>query len=102
VPAIGRNVNSSDDKAMQTSPVPQCDARVAKVDSMVKPEQAEARIAEWRSIFGDIMKDAPWAPIYNEKHITYHSARIGADRNVFIDPFDTPLNYRYIYAKDAQ
>ena len=25
------------------------------------------------------MKDAPWAPIYNEKHITYHSARIGAD-----------------------
>ncbi len=78
------------------------DARAAKADSMVKPEQAEARIAEWRSIFGDIMKDAPWAPIYNEKHITYHSARIDADRNVFIDPFDTPLNYRYIYAKDAQ
>jgi len=78
------------------------DARAAKADSMVKPEQAEARIAEWRSIFSDIMKDAPWAPIYNEKHITYHSARVGAERNVFIDPFDTPLNYRYMYATDAQ
>jgi oligopeptide transport system substrate-binding protein len=78
------------------------DARTAKADSMVKPEQAEARIAEWRSIFTDIMKDAPWAPIYNEKHITYHSARVGAERNVFIDPFDTPLNYRYMFATDAQ
>jgi hypothetical protein len=54
------------------------------------------------AILGDIGKEAPWAPIYNEKHITYHSARIGADRTVFVDPFDTPLNYRYISTKDAQ
>jgi hypothetical protein len=42
---------------------------------MVKLEERAARIAEWQAIFGDIMKEAPWAPIYNEKHITYHSAR---------------------------
>jgi ABC-type transport system substrate-binding protein len=78
------------------------DERAAKADAMVKLEERAARIAEWQAIFGDIMKEAPWAPIYNEKHITYHSARVGADRNVFVDPFDTPLNYRYIYAKDAQ
>ena len=78
------------------------DQRAAKADSMAKPEQAAARIAEWKSIFRDIMKDAPWAPIYNEKHITFHSDRIGAEPSVIVDPFDTPLNYRYIYAKDAQ
>ena len=74
------------------------DARAAKADSMTKPDQAAARIAEWQSIFQDVMKDAPWAPVYNEKHITFHSDRIGAEPSVFVDPFDTPLNYRYIYA----
>ncbi len=53
-------------------------------------------------IFDDVMKDAPWAPIFNEKRFTYHSARLGGDASLFTDPIHIPVNYDYIYAKDAQ
>ena len=69
------------------------DERTAKADAMVKPEQAQARIAEWRAIFGDIMKEAPWAPVFNEKHYHLSFGADRSDRNVFIDPIDTPLNF---------
>jgi ABC-type transport system substrate-binding protein len=78
------------------------DARAAKADAMVKDDQAEARIAEWRAIFDDVLKDAPWAPIFNEKRFTYHSSRLGGDPALFTDPIHIPVNYDYIFAKDAQ
>jgi ABC-type transport system substrate-binding protein len=78
------------------------DARAAKADAMVKGDQAEARIAEWRAIFDDVLKDAPWAPIFNEKRFTYHSSRLGGDPALFTDPIHIPVNYDYIFAKDAQ
>jgi ABC-type transport system substrate-binding protein len=78
------------------------DARAAKADAMVKTDQAEARIAEWRTLFDDVLKEAPWAPIFNEKRFTYHSARLGGDPALFTDPIHIPINYDYIFAKDAQ
>jgi ABC-type transport system substrate-binding protein len=78
------------------------DARAEKADAMVKPDQAAARIAEWKAIFDDVLKDAPWAPVFNEKRFTYHSARLGGDPALFTDPIHIPVNYDYIYAKDAQ
>lgn len=78
------------------------DARATKADAMVKADQADARIAEWKGIFDDVMKDAPWAPVFNEKRFTYHSARLGGDPALFTDPIHIPVNYDYIFAKDAQ
>ncbi|HKG72691.1 MAG TPA: ABC transporter substrate-binding protein [Aestuariivirgaceae bacterium] len=78
------------------------DARAAKADAMVKSDQAEARILEWRAVFDEVLKDAPWAPVFNEKRFTYHSARLGGDPALFTDPIHIPVNYDYIYAKDTQ
>ena len=78
------------------------DERATKADAMVKDDQKDARIAEWKAIFDDVLKDAPWAPIFNEKRFTYHSERLGGDATLFTDPIHIPVNYDYIYAKDAQ
>lgn len=78
------------------------DARAGKADAMVKDDQSAARITEWKAIFDDVLKDAPWAPIFNEKRFTYHSARLGGDPSLFTDPIHIPVNYDYIFAKDAQ
>lgn len=78
------------------------DDRATKADAMVKDDQKGARIAEWKGIFDDVLKDAPWAPIFNEKRFTYHSERLGGDPALFTDPIHIPVNYDYIYAKDAQ
>jgi oligopeptide transport system substrate-binding protein len=78
------------------------DARAAKADAMVKSDQAEARIAAWQGIFDDVLKEAPWAPVFNEKRFTYHSARLGGDPALFTDPIHIPVNYDYIYAKDGK
>jgi peptide/nickel transport system substrate-binding protein len=78
------------------------DARAAKADALVKADQQKERIAEWRAIFDDVMKDAPWAPVFNEKRFTYHSARLGGDPKLYTDPIHIPIHYDYIYAKDLQ
>jgi oligopeptide transport system substrate-binding protein len=78
------------------------DQRAEKADAMVGADQQEARIAEWRAIFDKVLEDAPWAPIFNEKRFTFHSARLGGDPSLFTDPIHIPVNYDYIFAKDAQ
>jgi ABC-type transport system substrate-binding protein len=78
------------------------DTRAEKADALVKADQAGERIAEWKAIFDDVLKDAPWAPVFNEKRFTYHSARLGGDPALFTDPIHIPVNYDYIYAKDTQ
>jgi len=78
------------------------DARAAKADALVKADQMPERSSEWTAIFDDVMKDAPWAPVFNEKRFTYHSARLGGDPSLFTDPIHIPVNYDYIYAKDVQ
>jgi oligopeptide transport system substrate-binding protein len=78
------------------------DQRANEADTMVTAEQQAARAEKWRGIFLDVMKDAPWAPIFNEKRYTYHSARLGGDKALFTDPIHIPVNYDYIYATDAQ
>jgi peptide/nickel transport system substrate-binding protein len=78
------------------------DERATKADAMVKDDQKDARIAEWKAIFDDVLKDAPWAPIFNEKRFTYHSERLGGDPSLYTDPIHIPVNYDYIFAKDVQ
>jgi ABC-type transport system substrate-binding protein len=78
------------------------DARAGNADAMVKDDEKSVRIGQWKAIFDDVLKDAPWAPIFNEKRFTYHSARLGGDPTLFTDPIHIPVNYDYIFAKDAQ
>jgi ABC-type transport system substrate-binding protein len=78
------------------------DARANQADAMVTAEQQPARADAWKAIYLDVMKDAPWVPIFNEQRFTYHSARLGGDASLFTDPIHIPVNYDYIFAKDVQ
>ncbi len=78
------------------------DARAGNADAMVKDDQMAGRIEQWKAVFDDVLKDAPWAPVFNEQRFTYHSARLGGDPALFTDPIHIPVNYDYIFAKDAQ
>jgi oligopeptide transport system substrate-binding protein len=78
------------------------DQRANAADVMVTAEQAAARTDAWKGIFNDVLKDAPWAPIFNEQRFTFHSARLGGDPKLYTDPIHIPVNYDYIFAKDAQ
>ena len=81
---------------------PDLDKAADKADSMVAANQMAARADAWKEIFNDVMKDAPWVPVMNEQRYTMHSARLMGDPSLFIEPIHIPVNYEYIYAKDAQ
>jgi ABC-type transport system substrate-binding protein len=79
------------------------DDRADKANAITDPAKQAERNAEWGKIFEDVMKDAPWAPIFNEKAYVIHSKRIaGKDNSVFIDPIHIPVNYDVLFAKDSQ
>ncbi|WP_395023390.1 ABC transporter substrate-binding protein [Dongia sp.] len=78
------------------------DARADKANAMTDPAQADARAAEWGKIFTDLMKDAPWAPVFNEKAVVIHSKRVAGPNGIFADPIHIPVNYDEVYATDAQ
>jgi ABC-type transport system substrate-binding protein len=73
------------------------DARAAKADALSDPSKAAEREEMWRGIFTDIMKDAPWVPIFNEQRFIMHSKRLGGNDAFFVDPVRIPINYDYIH-----
>lgn len=77
------------------------DTMAKAADAMVKPEQKEQRIAKYREVFGKVMEDAPWVPIFNEERVTAHSDRMAGDPKVWLDPVRVPINYEYVYAKSG-
>ncbi len=81
---------------------PDLDKAADKADSMVAADQMAARADAWKEIFNGVMKDAPWVPVMNEQRFTMHSARLMGDPSLFIEPIHIPVNYEYIYAKEAQ
>ncbi|MBW1721480.1 MAG: ABC transporter substrate-binding protein [Deltaproteobacteria bacterium] len=78
------------------------DAKAAKADAMSDPSRAAEREELWRSIFIEIMDDAPWVPIFNEQRFTMRARRLGGPDAIFVDPVHIPVNYEYVYAKDVQ
>ncbi|WP_110649247.1 ABC transporter substrate-binding protein [Salinicola peritrichatus] len=75
------------------------DAEADAANAMVKPEQQEARAERWGEIFTTAMDDAPWVPIFNEQRYTVHSARMGGEDALYVDPVHVPVNYDYIWVK---
>jgi peptide/nickel transport system substrate-binding protein/oligopeptide transport system substrate-binding protein len=78
------------------------DARAAAADAMVDPAKAQERIDLWRGVFIDIMKDAPWVPVFNGDFYTMHTARIGGADNFFVSPTHIPIYYEQLYSTDGQ
>ena len=76
------------------------DKRAAEADAIVDPAKAADRYAAWGAIYADIMKDAPWVPVFNEQRFTMKSPRmVGAD-NLFVDPVHIPINYDHVSVND--
>lgn len=78
------------------------DEKAAKADAMSDPSVSEKRIELWRSIFIELMEDAPWVPIFNEQRFTMRAKRLGGPDAIFVDPVHIPVHYEYVYAKDVQ
>lgn len=75
------------------------DEKAAAADAMVDPAKAEERAKAWGEVYEGVMADAPWVPVFNEKRYTMRSARMGGDDALYIDPVNTPMNYRYVETK---
>jgi len=75
------------------------DARATKADEMSDPARAAERAQLWKAIFTDIMKDAPWVPVFNEQRFTIRSKRVGGADALFVDPVRIPINYDHVYIK---
>jgi peptide/nickel transport system substrate-binding protein/oligopeptide transport system substrate-binding protein len=77
---------------------PDLDKRAVAADSMSDPAKATERTAAWGKIFTDIMADAPWIPVINERRVVAKSLRMGGADNIYIDPTRV-INYDAIYVK---
>ena len=78
------------------------DKKAAEADSIVDPAKAEERYKMWSAIYGKVMEDAPWAPVFNEQRFTMKSPRMGGADNLYVDPVHIPINYDYVYVTDVQ
>jgi len=73
------------------------DKRAAEADAMSNPAKAAERAGLWKGIFIDVMKDAPWVPIFNEQRFSMRSKRLGGADALFVDPVRIPINYENVY-----
>lgn len=77
---------------------PDLDRRAVAADSMSDPAQAGERAKVWGKIFTDLMADAPWIPVTNERRVVAKGARMGGEGNLYIDPTRV-INYDAIFVK---
>nr|WP_298681859.1 ABC transporter substrate-binding protein [uncultured Dongia sp.] len=78
------------------------DKRMGEANAMTDPAKAAERATAWGKIFTDLMADAPWAPVFNEKAYVVHSKRVQGPNGVFADPIHIPVNYDEVYATDVK
>ncbi|WP_413698811.1 hypothetical protein ACLKMH_14585 [Psychromonas sp. KJ10-10] len=78
------------------------DKKASLADSMADPEDHEKRIKLWEEIYLDVMADAPWVPVFNERRFTIRSQRLGGADAIFVDPVHVPVNYDHVWVKDVQ
>jgi ABC-type transport system substrate-binding protein len=78
---------------------PAIDTEATAADSMIDPAAPE-RLTMWSDVYGKVMEQAPWVPVFNEQRYTMKSARMGGADNLFVDPVSIPVNYDYVYVKE--
>ncbi len=74
------------------------DKRAVAADSLSDPAKAAERAGVWGKIFTDIMADAPWIPVINERRVVAKSPRMGGSDKIYVDPTRV-INYDAIYVK---
>ncbi|TIX87205.1 ABC transporter substrate-binding protein [Rhizobium sp. P44RR-XXIV] len=74
------------------------DERAVAADSMSDPAKVVERQAAWGKIFTDIMADAPWVPVINERRVVAKSPRMGGSGSIYVDPTRV-INYDAIFVK---
>ena len=78
------------------------DKKASEADAITDPAKSEERYKMWGEIFGKIMEDAPWAPVFNEQRFTLRSPRMAGADILYVDPVHIPINYDYVYVNDVQ
>ena len=78
------------------------DGEARKADAIVAPSKQDERNAMWSDIYAKVMKDAPWVPVFHEKHYTIRSDRMAGPDDLYADPIHIPVNYNHIWVKNAQ
>ena len=78
------------------------EAKAARADAMADPARAGERVDLWRSIYLEIMEDAPWVPVFHSRYFTMRSARMGGEADLYVSPTYIPMHYEYLHVKDAQ
>jgi ABC-type transport system substrate-binding protein len=78
------------------------DKRATEANAITDPAKAGERAIAWGKIFTDLMADAPWAPVFNEKAYVVHSKRVAGPNGIFADPIHIPVNYDEVYATDVK
>jgi len=74
------------------------DKRAVAADSMSDPAKKDERAKAWGGIFTDIMADAPWIPVFNERRVVAKSKRMGGSDAIYID-VTRVINYDAIFIK---
>ncbi|MGA0563750.1 ABC transporter substrate-binding protein [Ancylobacter sp. VNQ12] len=72
--------------------------RAVAADSMSDPSKSAERVEAWKKIFVDVMADAPWIPVFNERRVVAKSKRMGGEPNIYVDPTRV-INYDAIFVK---
>ncbi|WP_188909265.1 ABC transporter substrate-binding protein [Aureimonas endophytica] len=75
------------------------DEKAAAADAIVDPAKAEERATAWGEVYKGVMADAPWVPVFNEKRYTMRSDKMGGADALYVDPVNTPMNYKYVETK---
>lgn len=78
------------------------DKMATAADSVTDPAKADERSKMWSEIYGRIMEDAPWVPVFNEQRFTMKSPRMGGADALYVDPVSIPVNYDYVFVTDVQ
>jgi len=78
------------------------DAAAVAADSITDPAKTAERLDAWAKIYAQVMDDAPWVPVFNEKLYVLKTPRLAGPRSLFVDPIYTPINYPYVWVSDAK
>ena len=78
------------------------DDAATKADAITDPAKALERLAAWKDIYKQVMADAPWVPVYNEKLFVLKTARVRGEGAVLADPQYPPMNYPYVWVADGK
>lgn len=77
------------------------DAEAKKADAIVDPAKQAERNQMWGKIYAEVVKDAPWVPVFHEKHYTIRSDRMAGPDRLYADPINIPVNYNHIWVKNV-